>query len=373
MRKHLYFYSDAPEWGGQEILAARIANILSENFKVHFFFSAKNFQTELLPAVEQIPLPFHSQGPFPILRDRIPGKERTARKLFEVMGAGKGDFKKLIVCPGNIERCIPGIRAARKLGLDVISYYPMAFSQKESRATLGFLRDWLAKSIYPLISMWIVNTPYQERLLRRFISKDTEVYQLPNPLTYKEDAAPKKPDDIKQVVSIGRLYFGQKGQQIIPEIAEYLDEDSKVRFHVIGQGPDADKLKKIADSKKVSHKMFYTPWASPTEIREQLLKYTDILLIPSKFESGPMVLFEALQCGVPILVADEDYVKDYHLPEWMTFKPGTPRDAAQKIVDMAADWNEDDFETTRSFLFAGRRQEEFRQKVIEIFSKLSDG
>ena len=370
MSKHLYFYSDAPEWGGQEILAARIANILSQSYQVHFFFSSRKFETELFPGVERILLPYHSQGPFPIVRDRLSGKATQARKIFLNHGAGKGDFQKLIVCPGNIERCIPGIRAAHKLGLKIISYYPMAFTQKESLAKFGALRDRLALKVYPLISNWIVNTPYQERLLRRFIPGETKVFQLPNPLTYQEDSAPKKPVSIRQVVTIGRLYFGQKGQQIIPEIASYLEDDSGIRFHVIGQGSDANKLKQIVAAKNLKDRVFYTSWASPAEIREQLLKYTDILLIPSKFESGPMVLFEALQCGVPVLVADEEYVKDYHLPEWMTFTPGDAQDAAQKIVDMADSWNAEEFEATRKFLFAGRNDEEFQQQVFRIFSQI---
>ena len=57
MSKHLYFYSDALEWGGQEILAARIANILADKYQVHFFFSSEKFKTALNSSVEKISLP----------------------------------------------------------------------------------------------------------------------------------------------------------------------------------------------------------------------------------------------------------------------------------------------------------------------------
>lgn len=175
MSKHLYFYSDALEWGGQEILAARIANILADKYQVHFFFSSEKFKTALNSSVEKISLPYHSQNPFPIVRDRISKKHKKTEQIFRDYGAGSDNFKKLIICPGNIERCIPAITAATKLKLQIISYYPMAFTQKESKATLGSLRDRLALRIYPKITKWIVNTPYQEQLLRRFIDIDTEV------------------------------------------------------------------------------------------------------------------------------------------------------------------------------------------------------
>lgn len=370
MSKHLYFYSDAPEWGGQEILAARIANILSESYQVHFFYSTEKFNRELVPAIERIPLPYHSQGPFPIVRDSLSGKAGAARKLFIEHGAGTENFKKLIICPGNIERCIPAVKAATKLKLEIISYYPMAFTQKESLATLGALRDQLALRVYPKISQWIVNTPYQERLLRRFITAETKVFQLPNPLTYKEDCPAKKPALIKQVATIGRLYFGQKGQEIIPEIASHLMDRTDAKFHIIGQGPDADKLKELVQNKKVSDRIIFTNWATKNEVQNQLQNHTDILLIPSRFESGPMVLFEALQCGIPVLAANEEYVQDYQLPSWMTYKPGDAQDAAQKILDMASSWNQTQLEETRKRLFIGRRDLEFQQQVLSIFSQI---
>lgn len=370
MNKHLYFYSDAPEWGGQEILAARIANILAQSYQVHFFFAAEKFDRELSPSVERIPLPFHSQGPFPIVRDRLSRKAGKARRILQKHGAGSDHFKQLIICPGNIERCIPAVVAARKLKLEIISYYPMAFTQKESLATLGSLRDKLALRVYPKISKWIVNTPYQERLLRRFIQPETKVFQLPNPLTYQEDLPPKKPKILKQVATIGRLYFGQKGQEIIPEIASLLKDKTDVRFHIIGQGPDADKLKELAQSKNVSDRMIFTSWATKNEVQNQLAHQTDILLIPSKFESGPMVLFEALQCGIPVLAANEEYIQDYKLPEWMTYQPGNAQDAAQKILDMASSWNLEQLEQVRKYLFTGRRDNEFQQQVLDIFAQI---
>ena len=59
--KSISFYSDAPEWGGQEILSARIASILAETNDVTFFFSCDKF-ADVLPAnVKRVKLPFHSQ------------------------------------------------------------------------------------------------------------------------------------------------------------------------------------------------------------------------------------------------------------------------------------------------------------------------
>lgn len=370
MRKSLYFYSDAPEWGGQEILAARIANILAEKYRVHFFFSTEQFKNALCDAIEKVQLPYHSQGPFPIIRDRLSKKIKIAQKLFLEIGAGSEDFKKLVICPGNIERCIPAIIASRQLKLEVISYYPMAFTQRESQANLGFFRDLLALRVYPKISQWIVNTPYQEKLLRRFIKKNCAVYQLSNPLTFEKIAEPKKPESIRNITTIGRIYFGQKGQEIIPQIANKITGE-KPFFTIIGQGPDSEKLTRMVSQKNLQGNFNFVSWASSTGIQEVLQNQTDLLLITSKFESGPMVLFEAIQCGVPVLIANEEYVKDYHLPQWMTYEPGNADDAVKKIRDYPSAWNAEEFISIRQRLFAGRTNEDFEAQVLKIFSAIN--
>lgn len=337
---------------------------------MHFFFSSEKFKNNLDDSVEKIQLPYHSQGPFPIIRDRLSRKSELARNLFLKNGAGSEDFKKLIICPGNIERCIPAIIASKQLKLEVISYYPMAFTQKESHANLGFFRDLLALNIYSKISQWIVNTPYQEKLLRRFINKERAVYQLPNPLTFDNIAEPQKPEHVKKISTIGRIYFGQKGQEIIPKIAKKI-KGEKPFFTIIGKGPDSEKLIQTVNQEHLQSNFSFVAWASPEEIQKTLQKETDLLLITSKFESGPMVLFEALQCGVPVLVANEDYVKDYRLPKWMTFEPNNADDAVQKIQEYPKSWNIEEFSSVRQNLFEGRTHKDFSDQVLRIFSSIN--
>ena len=109
-KKSISFYSDAPEWGGQEILSARIAAILAETNNVTFFYSCDKFAQALSANVKQVKLPFHSETPFPILRDRFKSKTQKAKELFE-----KNGITNLVLCPGNIERCLPGLWAAKKI------------------------------------------------------------------------------------------------------------------------------------------------------------------------------------------------------------------------------------------------------------------
>ena len=81
-KKSISFYSDAPEWGGQEILSARIAAIVAETSDVTFFYSCDKFADFLPASVKRVKLPYHAETPFPIIRDRFKGKAKKAKELF---------------------------------------------------------------------------------------------------------------------------------------------------------------------------------------------------------------------------------------------------------------------------------------------------
>ena len=384
MQKNLYFYSDAKEWGGQEILSAQIASILAEAknnsdenlYKVHFFYANENFEIALSKNIFLFKLPFHSQGPFPIIRDflwskingKIKRKSGVLKKIFQEVQNTNKNFTEIIICPGNIERCLPAIEAASKLKIKIKSYYPMAFTQKESRANFGFIRDKLAFFIYPKINSWVVNTEYQKKLLQRFIKKNVPVQILPNPLTFNKTAKVKIPEKIQNITTIGRIYFKQKGQEIIPFILKQAkSENIFLKFHIIGNGPDLKNLN--IQIKKYHLKNFVekVPWANTDTIQNILTEKTDLLFIPSKFESGPIVLFEALECGIPVLIANEPYVQDYKLPSWMLYTPGSAEDALQKIQEMPQNFCLEEFEEIRKHLFIGRSRKEFKAQVLNLF------
>lgn len=365
--EQICFYSDAAEWGGQEILSARIANILSSIFaKILFFHSCPKFQEVLNPKIQTIRLPFSASTPFPIFRDRSRSKQKIVEKLFLDCRV-----KNLVVCPGNIERCLPAIFAAHRSGIRTVSYYPMAFTQSESGAALGKLRDLLAKSIYPLISEWIVISKTQERLLRRFVTKETPVHLLPNPLSWNFVDSPKIPKAPLKIATIGRVYFLQKGQESIPIIAEKLKQQGfPFSFHIIGDGPDFKSLEALIERHQIKENITISKWISPNELQQIMKKEFDLVFIPSHFEGEPLILFEAMQCGLPILVAEREYVKEYDLPNWMLYSPGDLSEAASKIRDLKKNYNLKDFIETRKHLFTNRSDADFSRNVQQIFGKI---
>lgn len=367
INRQICFYSDAPEWGGQEILSARIANGLVGKFsKILFIHSAPQFQNALDPKISAIRLPFSASTPFPIIRDRSPRKRKIVQTLFQ-----KLRVENLVVCPGNIERCLPAIFAAKKLGIRTVSYFPMAYTQKESGAALGKLRDILAKTVYPKISEWIVISKAQENLLKRFIPKNVPVHLLPNPLSWDGLSTPKIPGHPPRIATIGRIYFPQKGQDFIPKLSRELRKrEFPCTFQIIGDGPDAQKLERLIRKERVGEFVRQSGWISPEKLRERMKDEFDLLFVPSRFEGDPLIIPEAMQCGLPILVSNGKYAEEYDLPDWMTYAPENISDAATKITELSQNYDREIFLDTRKRLLENRDNASFMRLADTIFSKI---
>jgi glycosyltransferase involved in cell wall biosynthesis len=108
-------------------------------------------------------------------------------------------------------------------------------------------------------------------------------------------------DLIKRLVFIGRLSWEKNPQEII-NIAKL------VNFPVlfIGEGIDKEELSKMASTNKVETKMVgfkEKPW--------ELIESGDLLLVPSRYEGDGLVVVEALQRNVPLLISN--------IPEFLRF------------------------------------------------------
>lgn len=369
-KPEIHFYSDAPEWGGHEALSARIASALAESgaWSVCYMFYNAQFEKSLAPQVRRLRLSYCASTPFPIIRDRSKSKRIAAKEILL-----RENPKLFTICPGNIERCLPMVLAASEMGIPMVNYLPMGYTQVESGAVFGRIRDWLALAVYRRYAQWIVYSDTQERLLRRFIPSSVPVHQIPIPLPWGESLAPRKPATALRFGTIGRVYFGQKGQDMIPPLAAFLRNSGvSAHFTILGSGPHETKLQNLVEKNQVQGEVSIRKWVQPEEVRRMLKEEFDALFIPSHFESGPIVLFEALECGIPVIVANADYVEDYQLPTWMVYDKSSMEDAAKKIMQLPKAWNGEEFQRCRERIFATRTDSAFRSIVIQVFSSIQD-
>lgn len=103
----------------------------------------------------------------------------------------------------------------------------------------------------------------------------------------------------KQVaVAVGRL-DPQKGFDWLLELApEILTRRADLEIVVVGAGPADSQLKSLADRFRISSRVHFTGWHSNVA---GILKRSNLLLLPSRWEGMPNALLEAMAVGLPVV------------------------------------------------------------------------
>lgn len=102
------------------------------------------------------------------------------------------------------------------------------------------------------------------------------------------------------VLCVGRL-VPEKGQAVLLEALRLLDErgvDAHVTF--VGDGPRRQALEAIAERSGLGDRTTFTGAVSQDEIRAWYGK-ADVFCLPSFAEGVPVVLMEAMACGIPVV------------------------------------------------------------------------
>lgn len=113
-------------------------------------------------------------------------------------------------------------------------------------------------------------------------------------------------------VTMGRMSTEKNHLKLIGAFAEYLKKYPDSRLYIIGAGPLQNKIENKIKKLKIEDKvvltgLLYNPFA--------VMKRCDCFILPSIHEGQPMVLLEARQCGLPIIVSDFSSVKDSLFPD----------------------------------------------------------
>lgn len=122
-----------------------------------------------------------------------------------------------------------------------------------------------------------------------------------NPISESAPDSSITGDLIKRLVFMGRLSWEKNPQEVI-HVAKLVD--LPVLF--IGDGVDKEGVNKIANLNKVEIKMvgyIEKPW--------ELIENGDLLLVPSRYEGDGLVVIEALQRNIPLLISN--------IPEFLRF------------------------------------------------------
>ena len=140
-------------------------------------------------------------------------------------------------------------------------------------------------------------------------------------------------DESCHVATVGAL-IARKGIDVLLRalaIALKSDPDLNLRVTVAGDGPDRDALLYLARHLGLERRVRFVGQLDQAAVRD-LLRSTDLFVLPSRKETFSVVTVEAMACGVPVIVTrcggPEDYVAE---PAGLVVEPDSPAELAAAI------------------------------------------
>jgi len=116
-----------------------------------------------------------------------------------------------------------------------------------------------------------------------------------------DDSTSKVKSEGLQIVWVGAM-FGRKSLNLALEALAGL-KDIPFKFHIIGDGDNFKKWKKLATSLGLSNKCTFYGRLSHKKT-QQIMATSDAMLFPSLQEGTPHVVLESLSHGVPVICHD---------------------------------------------------------------------
>ena len=330
-RKKIVCYDDNPDYGGHQVMACLAVEGLAQStgWQPVFFCSPHNTRLnerllEIRSATGNLEIhatPFRTrklQG----LRNRF--ADKTIRALRLLLEQEEPD---LILCiQGEIEDGSLALCATSKMHAPCISYIPVPHRMALMGAKLGAVRDALNAWLFKKPDGWITISDSMKTLLEeRGATAPIEIVH--NGIDLQRFSPRDKnaaratlglPPEKTIFGTIGRIEFNQKQQDfLVRTFSKVWKTDDLMHLVITGDGPDRGRLEALINELGLQERITLLPWQADSALVYNAL---DLLIIPSRFEGVPLVMLEALACGIPVIGSARDGMKDLLPADW-TFEP----------------------------------------------------
>lgn len=152
----------------------------------------------------------------------------------------------------------------------------------------------------------LATTPETEARLQALGCRNTVVFStigLPNSERARLDKFPPRQDNPFRAVSIGNLLHWKGFQLGLRAFAKIQGQFPASEYWIIGEGPEEERLRRLAWDLGISEKVTFFGQLSRAEALEKLVQ-CDVLLHPSLHDSGGWVCLEAMAAGRPVICLD---------------------------------------------------------------------
>lgn len=173
------------------------------------------------------------------------------------------------------------------------------------------MRRWIRWAAMRCAAVVTVSVALKQRLLSLGVPED-RVHTLPNGVDL-EKFRDHSPRDLREelglsgplIASVGNLIEG-KGHHIAIEALKCLEDAGLL---IVGDGPDRQKLERLADTLGVASRVRFLGLVAHDEMAG-VFGGSDVTVLASSNEGMPNVVLESIACGTPVVATDVGGVRE---------------------------------------------------------------
>ncbi|PFO76234.1 hypothetical protein COJ86_02445 [Bacillus cereus] len=137
---------------------------------------------------------------------------------------------------------------------------------------------------------------------------------------------------VKKIGFIGRLNK-QKGLDIFIPLLEKIDSQVRnpYKFIIIGEGEERGFLEKLVSDLNLNHRIEFL--GAKSDVYNEILNF-DFAVLPSRKEGLPLVLLEAMACGVPVISNDVGAISEVIIDNQTGFIANKEEEWLKLLIDL---------------------------------------
>jgi glycosyltransferase involved in cell wall biosynthesis len=175
--------------------------------------------------------------------------------------------------------------------------------------------------------------------------------------------------DEKIIVYVGRLEKEKNLEFLLRAFKEINSCQTEYKLLLVGDGRDRKQLEKKAKDMGLTNVIF--TGAMNQEKIPEMLNCADVFVLCSLFESGPLVVQEAIACGVPVVTTNvgrvKEFVKDEKVGRIVEYDEFKFSKAIEITIDSISNYNLYRRTIAEKFSF-----EETMSSLLKIYNNLNN-